>query len=96
MTTATGGQVRLADTQGPVLTGRSAAIDLREQLLTELDDDGRIVLDLEGVETVSPSFADELFGRFVDAVGEANVTFENMNAHLADVAAMVRRRSVAP
>lgn len=92
MTTVVGGFVKLAETQGAVLTGRVNAIELREDLLREVDPDGKITLDLEGVEAVSPSFADELFGRFVDAVGEENVEFVNLNAHLQTVLSMVRRR----
>jgi hypothetical protein len=92
MTTTLGGHVKLADEHGAVLTGRAQAIDLRQVLVRELDAEGCLVLDFEGVETVSPSFADELFGRFVDQVGEDNVRFVNLNAHLTAVANMIRRR----
>lgn len=84
--------MKLSEKHGPVLAGRTQAIHLRELLASELREDGVVVLDFDGVETVSPSFADELFGRFVDAVGEENVRFENLNPHLRTVAEMFRRR----
>lgn len=84
--------VRLAETKGANLSGRMRAINLREALETELDRDGVVILDFEGVEGMSPSFADELFVRFVDKVGEDRVKFENMSEQLVGIAAVVQRR----
>lgn len=91
MMTAIGDHVKLAEGHGAVLAGRTQAISLRESLVRELDETGVVVLDFAGVETVSPSFADELFGRFVDSVGEDRVRFENLNPHLLSIARVVRR-----
>jgi hypothetical protein len=91
MMTAIGDHVKLAERHGAVLAGRAEAISLRESLAHELAENGVVVLDFAGVETVSPSFADELFGRFVDSVGEDRVRFENLNAHLLAIASMIRR-----
>lgn len=71
-------------------------MSLREELERELESEGVVVLDFIGVEGMSPSFADELFVRFVDRVGEDHVRFENMSAHLSNVATIVRRRRRPP
>jgi hypothetical protein len=93
MTTLTGAQLRLAEQHGPVLSGRVVAMKLRSDLEYELGHNGVAVLDFEGVEAISPSFADELFNRLVDQLGEDRVEFANLNEHLRTVAMMVRRRA---
>lgn len=89
---ARGAHVRLVELHGPVLSGRTTAIELRARLRDELDATGIIELDFSDVETMSPSFADELFGRFVLEVGEDRVRLTNLNPHLVAVADIVSRR----
>lgn len=87
--------MRLAERHGPVLSGRTAAMALRKELEQELAEGGVAVLDFAGVEAISPSFADEVFGRFVARAGKDQVRFENLSGHLVNVERMVRRRSRA-
>lgn len=87
--------MKLAELHGPVLSGRTTAIALRTQLQEEFAGRGVVVLDFEDVETMSPSFADELFDRFVDEIGEDHVEMANLSPHLSVVADIVRRRSRA-
>lgn len=49
-------------TVGPLLVGRSAGARLLEEILRAAET-ALVVVDFEGVEAVSPSFADELFGK---------------------------------
>src|SRR4051812_19332276 len=55
--------VRPADEQGPVLASRGRAARLREEIEAALEAGEVVTVDLAGVETVSPSFADELFAK---------------------------------
>jgi hypothetical protein len=72
--------VRPADDLGPVLTGRSVAARLRERIESELVADGQVTIDLEGVEVISPSFADELFAKLPrQAIEEGRVKFEHLD-----------------
>jgi len=94
MTTVAETCVKLAERHGRVLSGRPTAISLREELESEFRHEGVVVLDFESVEAISPSFADELFGRFVDRVGREHIRFENLSPHLLEVERMVRRRAM--
>ena len=49
-------------TVGPELVGRAAGARLREEILRAAGS-AVVVVDFKGIETVSPSFADELFGK---------------------------------
>ncbi|MEX1140982.1 MAG: STAS-like domain-containing protein [Thermoleophilaceae bacterium] len=72
--------VRPADDLGPVLTGRTAAARLREEIERELAADGEVTIDLEGVEAISPSFADELFAKLPrEALSSGRVRFEHLD-----------------
>lgn len=72
--------VRPADQLGSVLTGRTVAARLREDVERELAAEGTVTIDLEGVEAISPSFADELFAKLPrDAVLDGRVKFEHLD-----------------
>jgi hypothetical protein len=52
-------EITLAE-QGPDLSGRERGLAIRESVDTNA---AEVVFNLYGVETMSPSFADELFGK---------------------------------
>jgi anti-anti-sigma regulatory factor len=67
------------DEQDSVLTGRGCAARLRERIQQAAGQGDDVVVDLEGVETISPSFADELFAKLDPELLESGrVRFENM------------------
>jgi uncharacterized protein DUF4325 len=78
--------ISLANRFGPVLAGRPQAKTLREQIEQELDAGETVVVDLQGVITMSPSFADELFGKLPAETGSGRVKFEHLSEHLESVA----------
>lgn len=53
-------------------------------------DHGIVVLDFEGVDTVSKSFADELFGELVARLGSDKVRLTHLSPHLAAVAKLAQ------
>jgi hypothetical protein len=64
--------MRPADELGPILASRSRALELRNRLEAELSAGGIAVLDFDGVDAMSPSFADELVAKLP----------ENLRGHL--------------
>jgi hypothetical protein len=63
--------MRLVDRFGAVLGGRSLGETIRAEVLEQLSHgENLVVLDLDGVEAVSPSFADEVFGKLQAEVGD--------------------------
>ena len=75
--------VRLSDELGPVLTGRFLAAELRNRLESEAVSGNEIVLDFEGVELISPSFADELFAKLPrEMVESGQIRFEHLDEDL--------------
>jgi hypothetical protein len=74
--------IRPAEDFGPVLTGRSAAAGLRQRIEVEAMEGDGVVIDFEGVEAVSPSFADELFAKLPTEFSD-RVRFENVGSDLA-------------
>lgn len=83
--------MKLADRYGPVLTGRGLA----ERILSEVADEaaagGVVELDFARVEAVSPSFADELFGKLPRRVSAERIRFLNLSPHLSAVAKMAEQ-----
>ena len=65
---------RLRDSEGGFLTRRQGE-EVRKRLV-ELDRDlppgERLVIDLTGVEVMTPSFADECFGKLAELIGGLN------------------------
>jgi len=42
---------------------------VRQSIIEELREEGTVLLDFEGIEVITPSFADELFGGLLAQVG---------------------------
>lgn len=79
--------IRLADEFGPALTGRTVGIQLRERIERAAERGETIVVDFDGVEALSPSFADEIFARVpVELIDSGRVRFENLAGDLLEVA----------
>jgi hypothetical protein len=59
--TSSGGKQEISLTDlGPDLSGRELGESIRNRVAADTEE---VVFDCEGVETMSPSFADELFGK---------------------------------
>jgi hypothetical protein len=78
--------IRLVARFGPVLAGRPQAFIVRQEIESEIRAGREVVVDLDGVVTMSPSFADELFGKLAGEIGSDRVRFEHLSGHLASVA----------
>jgi hypothetical protein len=71
--------LRPADEHGTVLAGRGQAAAIRGAIEEAARRGEEVVVDLEGVETVSPSFADELFAKIDPTlVDSKQVRFEHL------------------
>ena len=82
--------IRPADELGSVLVGRSIARLFRERVEAMIEASDDVVVDFEGVEAVSPSFADELFAKLpADLVDAGRVRFENVDSGLDALARYV-------
>lgn len=81
--------IRLVDEFGPVLAGRGRATQMRQRIERLARSGKAIVVDLEGVEAISPSFADELFGKLPVAIGE-RISFQGTSPILDEIARMAR------
>lgn len=90
MTTSATHIIKLAERHGPVLTGRGLAEEVRTEAESLVQAGDQVVIDLAGVQAVSPSFADELFGKLMANVEGGAVQFKNVDAHLKDVARMAQ------
>jgi hypothetical protein len=78
--------ISLADRFGPVLAGRLQAMTVRQEIERKLHNGVEVVVDLDGVVTMSPSFADEIFGKLATETNSGRLRFEHLNAHLEGVA----------
>jgi hypothetical protein len=68
---------------GSVLTSRSIAEELRLRLVEIAGRGERVVVDFDGVEAMSPSFADEIFAKLpAELVESGAVRFENLDEDL--------------
>lgn len=75
---------------GAELVGRSAGARLRERIVHSART-GLVVVDLAGIEAISPSFADELFGKLPrDLVRSRRVRFVNASEDIRALARGVR------
>ena len=78
--------IRLADDFGSVLAGRTRATRFREGV-EQRAREGAVVLDFEGITTVSPSFADELFAKMDPSLlDQGTIRFEHLGAGIAAIA----------
>jgi hypothetical protein len=84
--------IRLADT-GPLLGGRPLAAALR-QLVIDRAASGQVVVDLDGIQAMSPSFADELFAKLdPQLLSSGRVRIQHANSRFAAlVRVMMERR----
>ena len=74
--------IKPAEDLGPVLTGRSVAQALRTRI-EELATHDVVVVDFDGVEAVSPSFADEIFAKLPSSlIDSGRVRFEHLDDDL--------------
>jgi STAS-like domain of unknown function (DUF4325) len=80
--------MRPADKLGPILASRGLAAQLREELESEVSNQGGAALDFEGVETMSPSFADELLAKLSPTTRE-HIEILNLSDDLQALAAFV-------
>lgn len=81
--------MRLADKHGEVLGGRILGEEIRAEVISLVKTGEEVVLDLDGVLAISPSFADEVFGKLPAEVGD-RVRFVNVGDNLQTVAEMAR------
>src|SRR3954451_15450757 len=71
--------IKPADDFGSVLAGRALAQAIRGQIETEVEGGDEVVVDLAGVEAISPSFADELFAKMPpEWLDSGRIRFDNM------------------
>lgn len=83
--------MKLAESHGRVLIGRATAAHIVERVSAEIARGSTVVLDFAGVKAVSPSFADELFGKLTRRADAARVRFVNLSNHLEMVARMAEQ-----
>jgi hypothetical protein len=84
--------IRLADAT-PLLGGRPLAAAFREMVVQRAAT-GNVVVDLEGIEAMSPSFADELFAKLDPALlSSGRVTIHAGPRFEALVQVMIQRRA---
>lgn len=82
-------KMRLAEEHGEVLGGRVLGEEVRQKVVRLVKSGQSVVLDMAGVEAISPSFADEIFGKLPLEVGD-KVEFVNVSNQLQAVADMAR------
>ena len=87
--------IRLSEV-GPFLGGRPLAVALRERVLGAIAASDNVVVDLTGVQAMSPSFADELFGKLDPALwANQRIRLTGEPGLTAMVQVMVQRRASA-
>jgi STAS-like domain of unknown function (DUF4325) len=74
----------MLDEWGPDVTGRTLGEQIRENLPVSV---AEIIFDCSGVDTLSPSFADELFGKLAAAPSRPHIRVVNATS---DVLATIR------
>jgi hypothetical protein len=82
--------MELAKEHGEVLGGRVLGEEIRAAVVRMVRAGEVVTLDLKGVLAVSPSFADEVFGKLPAEVGDQQVTFVNLSPQIQEVADMAR------
>jgi anti-anti-sigma regulatory factor len=82
--------IRLADEFGDVLVGRSTAERIRLRIQESAHGSEPVILDFEGIITVSPSFADELFAKLEPGLRQSGqLEVRGMNPALESIARFV-------
>lgn len=82
-------KMRLADLHGEVLGSRVLGEHIRAEVVRQAQTGATVVIDLDGVQAVSPSFADEIFGKLPSEVGD-RVEFVNVGDALRAMANIAR------
>lgn len=84
---------------GTSLGTRATGKEVREQIEAELKAGNKVVFDLNGVDVVSNSFADETFGKLVLTFDlpfiKALTTFKNANPFVQQTIALAFRQRLA-
>ncbi|MBW8059269.1 MAG: DUF4325 domain-containing protein [Solirubrobacterales bacterium] len=85
--------IRPAEELGPVLAGRNVAASLRDRVEAALSRGEAVVIDFQGVDAMSPSFADELFAKLSVRPDEGGdqVRFEHLRDDLQALVEYVLR-----
>lgn len=82
--------LRPADELGNALVGRTHGELVRERIEQALESGETVVVDFDGVEFMSPSFADEVFGKLPEEPTESGrLRFENLADDLVQLAHFV-------
>jgi anti-anti-sigma regulatory factor len=93
-------RLQLAEEFGAVLVSRTRAAELRRAIEAALRSGDDVVVDLQGVSAISPSFADELFAKTkVGPAGLDRLSFENVPESVEPLIRFVRsgrRQSSVP
>jgi hypothetical protein len=92
MLMTTDNTLRIAELFGAVLTGRPMAGRVTQAVDQALASGRTLTLDFAGVKAVSPSFADELFGKLSLRDPDGKIDLVNLSAHLQSVARMAQRQ----
>jgi uncharacterized protein DUF4325 len=82
--------MQLAKEHGEVLGGRVLGEEIRAKVVRLVKAGEVVTLDLNGVFAVSPSFADEVFGKLPAEVGDEHIVFVNLSPEIQEVADMAR------
>ena len=83
-------KMRLADKHGEVLGGRVLGEEIRIEIVRRVSAGEKVLVDLDGVNAISPSFADEVFGKLLAEVDPDKVEFVNVSDQILAVANMAR------
>jgi hypothetical protein len=84
--------IHVSQLLGAVLTGRPMAAKIMDLVDETMAKGDTPTLDFSGVRAVSPSFADELFGKLSVRDATRAVHFTNLSEHLQSVARMAERQ----
>jgi hypothetical protein len=71
---------------------RALGHEIRQKILNNIELEDKIVFDFQGIDIISNSFADECFGKLIEACGleatKQKTTFANANS---DVALVIKK-----
>jgi hypothetical protein len=80
--------IKLRDQYGSVITGRSLASKLRQEIEAETHGGHDVWVDFDGIVAISPSAGDEIFAK-LDRSGPGRAHFENMPSSVEALAKFV-------
>lgn len=76
----------LSDQHGAVLVSRTLGRELREQVEAQAATEDVVVVDFAGIETVSPSFADEFFAKLEPRLlAGGRVRLDNVHPDVSEI-----------